>query len=90
MVLPIFLDFETRSKVNLSKCGLFRYAADPSTLPLMLAYGEDPKNMAQWSLSLPHDPENIPACPSDLRALIEDPRVEFHAHNAGFEVAIWE
>lgn len=75
--------------MDLGKCGVFRYAADPSTLPLMLAYGNDSGNR-QWVLPLPHDLNTIPACPADLRDLIADPRIEFHAHNAGFEVVMWD
>lgn len=85
----IFMDFETRSKVDLGDHGLFRYAADSSTLPLMLAYG-NAQGVDQWSLMLPHSPETKPPCPERLVALIEDPETVFHAHNAGFEIAIWD
>lgn len=85
----VFVDFETRSKVDLRKHGLFRYAADESTLPLMLAVGTKSKQR-QWNLPLPHQPGNNPSCPDWLVGLIENPAVEFHAHNAGFEIAIWD
>jgi len=34
----IFIDFETRSNIDLSKCGAYRYAMDASTRPILLAY----------------------------------------------------
>lgn len=85
----IFLDFETRSKVDLRTHGVYRYAADPSTVPLMLAIGNSIRQ-TQWVLPLPHDPNTKPACPEVMVKLIADPGVEFHAHNAGFEIAIWD
>lgn len=86
----IFLDFETRSRVDLRKSQAAKYAADPSTIPLMLAYGSG-QTFRQWRLPPDYDPaQPPPGCPDDLRAFAEDPRVEFHAHNAAFEIAIWE
>jgi len=86
--MKIFVDFETRSKVDLRKHGIHRYAEDPSTVPLMLAYGHR-EQQEQWILGLPYRPEDPPACPAKLVGLIENPGVEFHAHNAAFEIAIW-
>lgn len=88
-MLLLFLDFETRSKVDIRKHGLYRYAADPSTLPLMLAYGTA-RQQEQWVLPLPHDPATIPDCPTKLVQFIAREDVEFHAHNAAFEIAIWD
>ena len=34
----LFLDFETRSTVDIAKCGSFKYIADPSFDVLLLAY----------------------------------------------------
>jgi len=85
----VFMDFETRSEVNVSDVGAPKYAADPSTVPLMLSYGTKARH-AQWRLDLQLAPGEPQACPDDLVALIEDPEVEFHAHNAGFEIAIWD
>lgn len=86
----IFLDWETRSKADIVNVGLPLYAADPSTFPLMLAYGTE-RWQRQWILDLvAFRAGTIPSIPSDLRAFIKDPRVEFHAHNAAFEITIWE
>ena len=89
MARKIFMDFETRSMVNVSDVGAPKYASHPSTVPLMLVYGND-SGHEQWALDLPFQPEAIPACPDTLARLVEDPEVEFHAHNAGFEIAIYE
>ena len=85
------MDFETRSKVNVGDVGAPKYSDDPSTVPLMLAYGNE-NRQEQWvyDLSQPGPTAIRPACPTDLAKLIEDPEVEFHAHNAGFEIAIWQ
>ena len=37
----LFLDFETRSTVDIAKCGSFKYIADPSFDVLLLAYAWD-------------------------------------------------
>lgn len=70
--------------------GLYRYATDPSTFPLMLAYGNRKVGRLHWQADLDAISAGTQqSVPSDLRAFIEDPRVEFHAHNAAFEIAIW-
>ena len=88
----IFLDFETRSRCDLTKRGVPVYAADPSTLPLMLAYGTEEEwfegNYRQWVLPL-QSVSQPPVCPRDLEEFALDPEVEWHAHNAPFEMYIW-
>ena len=37
----LFVDFETRSTVDIAKCGSFKYIADPSFDVLLLAYAWD-------------------------------------------------
>lgn len=87
--MELFADWETRSELEIKEVGLNRYVEHPSTFPLMLAYG--PRNHPkQWILDLSaFSARTIPACPEDLLKLIEDSRVEFHAHNAAFEIAVW-
>lgn len=82
----IYLDFETRSKCDLKVHGQARYAADPSTIPLMLAYGTN-KKYNQWIL--PNSITQPPVCPADLDELARDPLYQFHAYNAPFEMYIW-
>ncbi len=79
------LDFETWSTVDLKKAGASRYARDPSTEILVLAYrwlGEE--EVHQW----------VPAAgepmPQDLLDALLDPSVTLSAWNAPFERAITE
>lgn len=77
----LHIDVETFSAVNLPKVGAYRYAQDPSTRVLLLAYsyGED-----THLLDLEHGEE----IPDQLRRDLTDPAIRKWAHNAGFERAI--
>ena len=46
-------DYETRSRLNLKKVGLARYAADPSTTIICMAYAVDDGPVQRW---FPGDP----------------------------------
>ena len=75
--MNVTIDFETRSEVNLKKVGLSRYAKDPTTRVLCMAYqfeGDDTPRVWVPGEPFPFDD------PSNLI---------FHAHNAAFEMAIW-
>lgn len=85
----LHIDYETYSEVNLPKAGASRYARDPSTEVLMLAYGYSADDIRQW---VP-DPSLrgqalIDSMPDDLRAAFADPSVTLAAWNAPFEMAI--
>ncbi|AIT13308.1 DNA polymerase [Ruegeria phage DSS3-P1] len=82
---PIFhLDYETYSECDLPKSGASRYARDPSTEVLMLAYGWSTGEIKQWV------PARGEPMPDDLRAALLDPSVTLAAWNAPFEMAITE
>lgn len=74
----IHIDFETRSAVNLKVSGSERYAEDPSTSILCMAYKIDDGEILVWDPLL--DP--LPKCLTTPYNLI--------AHNASFELAIIE
>lgn len=76
----IYLDFETRSKVDIRKAGAWRYAEDPSTSVLCLAFSIKDGPVQLW---IPG--EDIPR---DLRYYI-DYGFRVEAHNAFFERSIW-
>lgn len=78
----LHLDFETRSKLNLTKVGAVKYARHKSTRVLMLGFALNNHDTHQW---LPH---LQPEMPSKLRDLLLDPTVKIVAHNAAFERAI--
>ena len=80
----LFIDFETRSPVDLRKAGLMRYARDPQTETLMMAwaFGDAPVDIMfdgddRWHGQL--------ACIVDH---VEAGGIVV-AHNAQFELAIW-
>lgn len=75
------VDFESYSEVDLNKQGLDVYAKHPSTDILCMAYaiGEDVPEI--WIPGMPF--------PMDLELHISEGG-EVHAHNAPFEIAIWE
>jgi len=77
--MNVFLDFETRSKVDLKKHGLGRYAEDPSTEVICYCYAIDDGPVKR-------------VAHGDLATLLElqAEGAVFIAHNAAFEVAIWE
>jgi len=73
------IDFETRSEVDIKKTGAERYAEDPTTEILCLAYADE----TQSGVWLPGDP-----FPELIREAIDAGKI-IEAHNAGFEKAIW-
>lgn len=86
--MRIDIDFETASKVDLKKCGLDVYSRDPSTKVLMMNYqidGEDEFGAGPVQTWLPHKGP----MPPKLREMILNPRVRKIAHNAAFEIAIF-
>lgn len=80
------LDFETASACDLKKAGAWRYAEDPTTEIICLAFSSAPGEVPLvWTPWLGPDHPIT----RKLRALAEDPMVMFIAHNAQFEKAIW-
>lgn len=55
----LWLDFETRSLIDLKACGLDRYAKDESTEALMLAWAFDDEPVALWQPRLGPMPERL-------------------------------
>ena len=73
-------DFETRSQVDLKKVGAHRYAADPSTEVLCMAFAVDDGPVQLWRLGDP-----IPAVFTEAAA---NPAWVVAAHNDAFETAV--
>src|SRR6516162_691480 len=81
--MPIlFHDLETRSTCNIKKAGAVKYAADPSTSVLCLAYALDDGPAELWTPGDPVPPEFIEAA--------NNPDWIVSAFNAGFERTIFE
>lgn len=90
-----YIDFETRSEVNLKKTGTWRYAVDPTTEPLVMAF-----RLPSWKtgrteiwtpeyprLGILHQGGNFDALFELFDWITAGNRVE--AHNAWFERNIW-
>lgn len=69
-------DFETRSDIDLKRCGASRYFASPHFRALGLSYSIDGGPLRDWEHGAP--------CPDDLRAHIESGGY-IRAYNASFE-----
>jgi len=85
--VTIYLDFETRGRVDLKRCGATRYALDEYTQALCMCWSFDQNPF----IDLWH--RNHPWCgvskfPTELCERIADGE-PVEAHNAGFEFAIW-
>jgi DNA polymerase len=74
-----WIDIETRSRTDLVKHGVYRYAADPSTEVLIICYALGHGPIKTWVRGA--------AMPADLMSVLAKPapHVYLTAHNAGFE-----
>jgi DNA polymerase bacteriophage-type len=77
------IDFETRSTVDLAACGVHVYADPRRTEVLCMAYAIGEAPVKVWR------PEIEPNIPAELADFISSGG-EVYAHNANFELAIWE
>jgi DNA polymerase len=78
----LHLDYETKSKIDLKKCGADAYSRDASTSVLSCAYKfSDGDFVKLWE---PH----LGPMPAELREALTDPQVRKIAFNAAFEIAI--
>ena len=80
VVHVLYRDIETRSKVSLKKVGAYKYATDPSTEVLCVAYAVDDGPVQLW---LPGDP-----VPLEFLEAAADPSWVVCAHNDAFKSAI--
>lgn len=78
----VFFDYETRSPTDLRKTGAHRYARDPRTDVMCMAWAVDDGPIKIWR-PLDGDPH-----PVDFIELMLDPNTQFIAHNAQFEKLI--
>lgn len=74
----LWLDYESRSEADLEVVGTYKYAQDPSTEVLMLAYAYGEEEVKIWC---PHEGP----MPADLREGLEDPFQMIAAWYAPFE-----
>lgn len=75
----IVIDFETRSTINLKKCGAYVYTAHPDTEILMLGYKIDDESAQIW----------WPKDTAQALPWVWEPGWKVVAHNAEFEMCVW-
>lgn len=78
--MRLHIDFETRSTVDLRKCGVYRYAEHESTDVILACWAVDDYAVETWFHTEPNN--------KYLMELLADPKVTVVAHNAGFERAM--
>ncbi len=93
----LHLDFETRSLVDVTEVGPWKYSADPSTSVLCLCFTVDDKDVCRitkddldnyfydFMIDGDFSTENI----EKIKALALDDSVKFKAHNSMFEYCMW-
>jgi DNA polymerase bacteriophage-type len=79
----LWLDFESKSLLNIKDVGLDRYAKDPSTAVLMLAWAFDDAEPSLWQ-------PRLGPMPPELLEAIQDPSTILCAWNYNFERDILE
>lgn len=85
--MELFIDLESRSPLDIKKCGAYAYAEHPDTEVLCLAMKVDAGDTDIW-VPLEFDFRGTALANFRLRELIE--RADhIHAHNAGFERCMW-
>lgn len=80
----LHIDIETYSEVDLTKCGVYRYAQDPSFKILLFAYSwgdDEPILIDTFYDASPGD-----SIPIDVWEALTDPTVLKIAQNANFEI----
>lgn len=75
----LHLDYETKSQMDVSDCGVDLYAKHPSTGVLMCSFKINDETTQQW---LPSEGERMP---TDLKEGLRDPDVAKWAFNSQFE-----
>ena len=78
----LFIDFETRSPIDIGEHGLARYLQDVTPLLLAWAIGDDP--VVVWDITTGEP------MPAELRDALVDPTCIVIAHNAAFERGVLE
>ena len=81
MPTTVTTDFETRSRLDLTKVGAHVYATHPSTDVLCVGYAVDDGEVKLWKRGEP--------VPAEIITAVVDPSWGFAAFNAAFERVIW-
>lgn len=87
--IMIFIDFETRSACDLKKCGADVYSEDPSTEVLCLGYADGENKSEIWTPRQGTKPIHFLGELAESKSLGSASSKLLIAHNAPFEIAIW-
>lgn len=87
--MKLTIDMETRSKIDLKKCGLYRYAEDASTDVLCMAVKVDDTETELWTSRVIQEQPEIPVITSALIQSWINQADIIEAHNASFEFVMW-
>lgn len=87
MVDVLTIDYETRSPIDIKRCGAYAYAASSYTSPMMLAIKEDDHETRMWIAPYFRNLMETEVGDDELRKLIQEAGV-IVAHNAFFERSI--
>lgn len=79
----LHLDFETRSAIDIKKCGAWGYALHPSTETICLSISLDGERPRVFTGA------QIAAGLEEVKRYAQDPGVRFVAHSAHFEYAVY-
>lgn len=90
----LIIDMETRSRVDLKKCGVYVYAEDSSTDILCIAVKSGDERPQIWASDI-LKPKikariHVPIISSSHLQKLIDQADEIHAHNAQFERVMWD
>ena len=80
----LHLDLETYCETDLAKCGVHRYAADPSLRILLISYALDDRPV----VTIDPTQTNYRPLLEDFRQLLACPNIIKAAHNAQFEMTV--
>lgn len=79
MTKLLYMDYETKSSVDIGDCGAFKYAESPDFRPLLLAYAFDDEPVQLWDFTISD------GWPKDFLSALRDPSVTKIAWNSSFE-----
>ena len=79
MIQTLSIDIETKSSIDLTKCGVYKYAEDADFDILLFAVSVDGEPVEVYDLACGE------AIPKDILRALTDSRVTKHAFNASFE-----
>lgn len=85
--MTVYLDFETRSELDVTEVGAYKYSRHPSTEVLCMAYKIDDKPVDLWIPGFSRSENQLPFA---IQAhLAPGMKGKLEAHNANFEINIW-